>query len=75
MAKAYAYAPLLATGRPDHYELSAAYVADATAVTAEQLSKAGVRLAYLLNRVAALVRPRRMSRRLRYAARPAASTV
>lgn len=49
MAKAYAYAPLLATGRPDHYELSAAYVADATAVTAEQLSKAGVRLAYLLN--------------------------
>jgi hypothetical protein len=29
--------------------LPAAYVADATAVTAEQLSKAGVRLAYVLN--------------------------
>jgi hypothetical protein len=49
MAKAYAYAPLPAPDRPNHYELTAAYVIDATAVTAEQLSKAGVRLAYLLN--------------------------
>ena len=49
MAKAYAYGPLPAADRCDHYELTAAYVADATAVTAEQLSKAGVRLAYLLN--------------------------
>jgi S1/P1 Nuclease len=32
------------------YLLSQAYVDDATAVTAEQLSKAGVRLAFLLNR-------------------------
>jgi hypothetical protein len=32
------------------YQLSQAYVDDATAVTAEQLSKAGVRLAFLLNR-------------------------
>jgi len=34
---------------PYHYELTAAYVADATAVTAEQLRKAGVRLAFVLN--------------------------
>jgi len=32
------------------YELSQAYVDDATQVTAEQLSKAGVRLASMLNR-------------------------
>jgi hypothetical protein len=32
------------------YQLSQAYVDDATAVTAEQLSKAGVRLAFMLNR-------------------------
>jgi hypothetical protein len=32
------------------YQLSQGYVDDATAVTAEQLSKAGVRLAFLLNR-------------------------
>jgi hypothetical protein len=32
------------------YELSQGYVDDATAVTAEQLSKAGVRLAFMLNR-------------------------
>ncbi len=48
-AKSHAYATLPAAGRPNHYELTAAYVADATAVTAEQLSKAGVRLAHLLN--------------------------
>ncbi|MGC1387997.1 MAG: S1/P1 nuclease [Steroidobacteraceae bacterium] len=48
-AKSHAYGLLPAPDRPNHYELTAAYVADATAVTAEQLSKAGVRLAYLLN--------------------------
>jgi hypothetical protein len=48
-AKSHVYARLPAADRPNHYELTAAYVADATAVTAEQLSKAGVRLAYLLN--------------------------
>ncbi len=36
--------------RGPQYHLSATYVDDATAVTAEQLSKAGVRLAFLLNR-------------------------
>jgi hypothetical protein len=45
----HAYGLLPAADRPNHYELTAAYVGDATAVTAEQLSKAGVRLAYLLN--------------------------
>jgi hypothetical protein len=49
VAKSHAYAHLQGTVRPDHYELTAAYVADATAVTAEQLSKAGVRLAHMLN--------------------------
>jgi hypothetical protein len=48
-AKSHTYALLPAPDRPNHYELTAAYVADATVVTAEQLSKAGVRLAYLLN--------------------------
>ncbi len=36
--------------RRSRYQLSQAYVDDATAVTAEQLSKAGVRLAFMLNR-------------------------
>jgi hypothetical protein len=48
-AKSHAYGLLPAPGRRNHYELTAAYVADATAVTAEQLSKAGVRLAQVLN--------------------------
>jgi hypothetical protein len=48
-AKSHAYGLLSAAGRPNHYELTAEYVDDATAVTAKQLSKAGVRLAYVLN--------------------------
>ena len=48
-AKSHAYGLLPAPDRPNHYELTDAYVADATAVTAEQLSKAGVRLAEVLN--------------------------
>jgi len=48
-AKSHAYGLLPAPDRPNHYELTAAYVTDATAVTAEQLSKAGVRLAQVLN--------------------------
>jgi len=48
-AKSHAYR-LPAPSASNHYRLSADYVADATAVTAEQLSKAGVRLAFVLNR-------------------------
>ena len=48
-AKLHAYGLLPPPAARDHYELSARYVSDATAVTAEQLSKAGVRLAWLLN--------------------------
>ena len=47
---AYGLLPRAEPRRGSHYELSQAYVDDATAVTAEQLSKAGVRLAFLLNR-------------------------
>ncbi len=50
VAKSHAYGLLPAPDRPNRYELTAVYVADATAVTAEQLSKAGVRLAEVLNR-------------------------
>jgi len=49
VAKAHAYGLLPAADRPNHYQLSAAYVSDATNVTEEQLSKAGVRLAFVLN--------------------------
>jgi len=49
VSKKYAYGPLPAS-RDSQYQLSQAYVDDATAVTAEQLSKAGVRLAVMLNR-------------------------
>ena len=49
VAKAHAYGLLPAADSPNHYQLSAAYVSDATNVTAEQLSKAGVRLAFVLN--------------------------
>ncbi len=49
IAKSHAYGLLPAPDRPNHYELTAAYVTDATAVAAEQLSKAGVRLAEVLN--------------------------
>ena len=49
VAKSHAYGLLPAASAAKHYELPAAYVADATTVTAQQLSKAGVRLAYVLN--------------------------
>jgi len=49
VAISHAYGLLPAADSSNRYELSAAYVADATAVTAEQLSKAGVRLAFTLN--------------------------
>jgi hypothetical protein len=48
-AKQHAYGRLPAASSPNHYELTASYVSDAMTVTAEQLSKAGVRLAYILN--------------------------
>jgi hypothetical protein len=50
VAKRHTYGLLPAPDSPNHYRLSADYVADATAVTREQLSKAGVRLAFVLNR-------------------------
>jgi hypothetical protein len=55
VSKKHAYGPLRAASGGDAspgspYQLSQAYVDDATAVTAEQLSKAGVRLAFMLNR-------------------------
>jgi len=49
VAKSHAYGSLPAPSAANHYQLSAEYVSDATAVTAEQLSKAGVRLAFVLN--------------------------
>jgi len=49
IAQRHAYGLLPAPGSGNRYELSEAYVSDATSVTAEQLSKAGVRLAYVLN--------------------------
>ena len=50
VAKAHAYGLLPAASGSDFFVLSEGYVSDATAVTAQQLSKAGVRLAALLNR-------------------------
>jgi len=50
VAKHHSYGLLPAADGPHHYTLSAAYIADATRVTREQLSKAGVRLALVLNR-------------------------
>jgi hypothetical protein len=50
IAKQHAYGLLPVPDSPNHYELSAAYVDDATVVTRDQLSKAGVRLAVVLNR-------------------------
>ncbi len=55
VSKKHAYGPLPAASGADaspgsQYQLSRGYVDEATAVTAEQLSKAGVRLAFLLNR-------------------------
>jgi hypothetical protein len=50
VSKKHAYGLLPAASAGSQHQLSQAYVDDATAVTAEQLSKAGVRLAFLLNR-------------------------
>jgi S1/P1 Nuclease len=50
---AYGLLPVANAGKAppgSQYQLSQAYVDDATVVTAEQLSKAGVRLAFMLNR-------------------------
>ena len=49
VARDHAYGTLPAPSSGHHYEASAAYVGDAKRVVAEQLSKAGVRLAYVLN--------------------------
>ena len=51
VGKNHVYALLPAPDGSNHYSLSEAYLSDATRVTQEQLSKAGVRLAFLLNRV------------------------
>jgi len=49
MAKAHAYGLLPPPWRKHHYDLPESYSADAVKVAADQLSKAGVRLAGLLN--------------------------
>jgi hypothetical protein len=49
IARQHAYGSLPAASSAGHYELSAAYINDAAVVAGEQLSKAGVRLAYVLN--------------------------
>jgi hypothetical protein len=49
IARDHAYGLLPAADSPNHYRLSAAYVSDAITVTQTQLSKAGVRLAFVLN--------------------------
>jgi hypothetical protein len=49
ISKAHSYGLLPAPDSTDHYALPASYVDDATSVVAEQLSKAGVRLAFVLN--------------------------
>jgi len=49
VSKQHAYGMLPAPSGGSRYELSQAYLEDATQVTAEQLSKAGVRLASMLN--------------------------
>ena len=49
LAKDHAYGLLPAPTSADHYTLTAEYEHDAAEVVAVQLSKAGVRLAYLLN--------------------------
>jgi hypothetical protein len=50
VSKKHTYGLLPAASGRSRTQLSQAYVDDATAVTAEQLSKAGVRLAFLLDR-------------------------
>jgi hypothetical protein len=49
VAKTHAYGSLPAPYGPHQYQLPESYVLDAIGVTAEQLSEAGVRLAFLLN--------------------------
>jgi hypothetical protein len=49
VAKTHAYGLLPAPTTAHHHELAESYVVDATGITAEQLSKAGVRLAFVLN--------------------------
>jgi hypothetical protein len=49
VSKAHAYGLLPTATTPNHYALTQAYVTDAEAVVAEQLSRAGVRLAFVLN--------------------------
>jgi hypothetical protein len=49
VAKSQAYGMLPAADSSRHYLLSTAYVSDATTVTRQQLSRAGVRLAFVLN--------------------------
>ncbi len=50
VARNHSYGPLPEPDSSNRYQLSQAYVSDATKVTQEQLSKAGVRLAFVLNR-------------------------
>ena len=49
IAKVNVYGPLPQPTSPHHYALTKAYVTNARSVVAEQLSKAGVRLAFVLN--------------------------
>jgi len=49
IAKTHAYGLLPAPTSANHYTLTDSYVADATTTVAQQLSKAGVRLAFVLN--------------------------
>jgi len=49
VSKDHSYGLLPVADQSNHYQLSAAYVSDATTVTRQQLSKAGVRLAFVLN--------------------------
>jgi len=49
VAQSDVYGSLPVASAPNRYELPSAYAENATAVTALQLSKAGVRLAFLLN--------------------------
>lgn len=49
LGKDHAYGLLPTPTSPNHYDLPASYVADGKTVVAEQLSKAGVRLAFVLN--------------------------
>ncbi len=49
VAKLNVYGPLPPPDGAGRYALSDTYVADAVAITADQLSKAGVRLAFILN--------------------------